>query len=391
MLRHGDWKPGFLVVFLVIAWIGPLASSSASAATKNADVFTIGKVAVDISAKTGEAARTLAIASGERAAFQRLLKRLIPKRDRYRLPDPSDETIRDLVRGFEVEEEQPSARRYVATLNVRFKAKAVRRLLREAEISFAETRSKPLVVLPLLRIGGELRLWKNPNPWREAWAQRGRGDGLVPLIVPLGDLADVALITAEQALQGKAGPLRRIAQRYGAADALIAVASIEEKSGHIQRVAFNVSRFGTATIEQTFIDSVTGAAGETSEALLHFAANEAAERVEESWKLGNMLRFDEERELAIVVPLRSLEGWIEVRRRLAGVVYVRETRLTSLSRNEARLRLRYLGDESQLVNALAQSDLALIQEGEHWLLRLDERAAMGRSLIHPPEISNALP
>ena len=243
MLRHGSWKPGFLVVSLVLAWTGAwtgartglLASGSANAATQSADVFTVSEVAVDISAKTGEAARTLAIAAGERTAFQRLLTRLVPKRNRYRLPDPTDEAIQDLVRGFEVEEERPSARRYVATLTVRFKAKAVRRLLREAEIPFAETRSKPLIVLPVLQIGEELRLWKNPNPWREAWARRGRGGGLVPLIVPLGDLADVALITAEQALQGKAKPLRRIARRYGASDALIAVARVEENGGHFQR------------------------------------------------------------------------------------------------------------------------------------------------------------
>ena len=133
---------------------------------------------------------------------------------------------------------------------------------------------------------------------------------------------------------------------------------------------------------------MTGAAGETSGALLRFATNEAAERVEERWKLGNMLRFNEERELAVVVPLGSLGGWLDIRKRLAGIAYVRETRLVSLSRNEARLRLHYLGDESQLINALAQSDLSLIQEGERWLLRLDGREPAGNSLFSLPKTSN---
>jgi hypothetical protein len=388
MLCSGSLRPGFLIILLVVAWIGALAPGLAIAATKHADVFTIGGVAVNISAKTGKTARTLAITTGERAAFQRLLERLVPKRDHYRLPNLSDEAIRDLVRGFEVEEEYPSARRYVATLTIRFKAEAVRQLFREAGVPFAETRSKPLVVLPVLRVGGELRLWNNPNPWREAWAQRGRGGGLVPLIVPLGDLSDVTLITAEQALQGKAEPLRRIAQRYGASDALVALASVEEDSGRLQRVMFNISRYGTAATEQSFADSVTGTAGETSETLLRFAANEAVKRMEEIWKLGNMLHFDKERDIAVVIPLSSLAGWLEVRKRLAGVSYIRETRLISLSRSEAHLLLRYLGDEPQLINTLAQSDLILAQEGARWLLRLDERAAAGNSLVLPPGTPN---
>ena len=58
-----------------------------------------------------------------------------------------------------------------------------RRLLRGAGIPFAETMSKPLVVVPVLRTENRTVLWEENNPWRAAWIKTASANGLVPLLV----------------------------------------------------------------------------------------------------------------------------------------------------------------------------------------------------------------
>jgi hypothetical protein len=89
------------------------------------------------------------------------------------------------VRDFSVAREKASSVRYIARLNYRFKADEVRDLLRAYNVPFAETPSRPVVVLPVYEIGASAVLWDEPNPWRQQWNAKDEPQGLVPLIARL--------------------------------------------------------------------------------------------------------------------------------------------------------------------------------------------------------------
>ena len=199
-------------------------------------------------------------------------------------------------------------------------------------------------------------------------------DGLVPLIVPAGDLADINDIGAEQAVRGDKERLAAISARYGAGDALLAVARLATDLKTNQPVlSVTVSRLGTGASEQTLVQSFWAQPKGGVEGLLETAAAEVAAEIEESWKMNNLLRFDIEGGLVMTVPLASLGDWIEVRRRLASVAFVKRSDLVSLSRGEAQVRLLYLGDKGQLTLALAQRDLKLYRGPVSWVLQLETR------------------
>src|SRR6202035_4182592 len=63
----------------------------------------------------------------------------------------------------------------------------------------ADNGTKPIVVLPVLQVGGKATLWDDPNPWRDAWQNRPAGGNPTHLLVPLGDVGDVAVIDADKA------------------------------------------------------------------------------------------------------------------------------------------------------------------------------------------------
>lgn len=360
-----------LIPLLALAF----AVLSGVAAAAEPEVFTIRGMQVDATAETAADARDQALAEGQRAAFQRLMARLTLAADRAKAPVLGADAISDLVRDFEVADEKTSAVRYLATITVRFRPEAVRDFLRRAGVGFAETPSKPLLILPVFEVAGALSLWDEPNPWRDAWAKLPPSDGLVPLVRPRGDLQDIATIGAEQAVRGDDTRLRAIAARYGASDVLIARAGMRfpdgaPAAGHSGPwLQVSLSRFGNVLLEQTRVEAFYPQPGEDLNAVLARAAATIAAQVEENWKRNNRLRFGTGDEMTVEVPISSLDQWLEIKGKLEAVPFIRRSDLIYLTRTVAWLRLNFIGDEEQLRLALSQSDLALEQGPTSLVLR----------------------
>lgn len=330
-----------------------------------ADVFTIGPVPVDATGKSAAAAREQARVEGQRQAFQLLLERITLPSDRARVPHLDSSALNNLVQDFAVANERSSAVRYLADLTFRFRAEEVRRLLRGAGVPFAETVSKPVVVLPVFLGEGDPVLWDSPNPWRDAWANRRAPAGLVPFVVPTGDLSDLSAVDAGQAVAGDEAAFSRIAQLHGGGDVLVTAARVRGQ-GVFETIT---TRYGTGGGPQRLVQTWRAGEGEDETALFARAVEGVAAAVEETWKRENLLHFGQEGTLSVAVPLGSIEDWIAVRDRLAGLAAVRRADLVALNRSEARLELRYLGDPAQLKLALAQRDLVLDESGTGWVLR----------------------
>lgn len=356
-------------IFAVVLAFGPRLASAQK-------VFTVPDVQVDATTETAAAARDTALAQGQSQALRRLLERLTLRTDHARLPGAKEAGIEDLVRDFQVEEEKTSPVRYLARLKIRFKPGAIRRLLRSNNIPFAETMSKPVLVLPVYEIAGAYSLWDEPNPWREAWSRLPARDSLVPLVVPLGDLADIADIGAEQAVKGDMRRLQAIARRYGAADSLVAVASLrlavpaDLSEVQVPMIVINVTRFGGSAQGRTMVETFTADSPDGLLKMLDKAARTIADQVEEVWKDDNLIRFDRQDELTAELEISSLADWLKAKKRLRGITFIRRSDLVYLSRNKAVVRLQFNGVQEQLRLALAQSDLLLSQGPTSWILRL---------------------
>jgi len=345
-----------------------LACLSAPVQAQEARIFEVRGIAVDVTAASPSEARDKALAEGERRAFRRLLERLTMRIDHSRLPDVGSDRIATFVQDFEVAEEKASAVRYLATLNYRFKADEVRNLLIAHGIAFAETPSKPMLVLPVYRSAGSILLWDEPNPWRDAW--RGREDifTLVPTVLPRGDLADIATIGPEQAVAGDEQRLSAIARRYQAGDTLVADANLNTERG-FPDIEVYVTRFGTAMQEQTVVKSFASAPGESLNDLLARAAVELTSQIEDNWKRDNLLQFGRQAVIAVKIRIAGLGDWLEIKNRLADVAVIRKTDLVIVSLAEVRANLHYIGEPEQLALALEQADLAIVRDGDGWVLQ----------------------
>ena len=366
-------RRGFAALLAALALALALAAAGAPARAQQparSALFTVSPVPVDVTAASAAAARDQAIVEGESHAFDMLMQRLTLRADRSRLPKVGPDQLNQLVQGFEVAHERRSSVRYLADFTVYFRADAVRQMLRDAGIGFAETVSKPVVVLPVLHDGDRIALWEDPNPWRDAWASATIPPGLVPLERPLGDLADVQAIDADAASKGDDDRLQAISQRYGNADVLVTQATLKT-DGAQHELDVTTTRYspGLPGTEQTWVTSTVANAGESDADMTARAVLDIAAQVEDAWKAANILDFGHSGTLVARVPAPTLQDWVAVRDRLAAIPAVRGSRLVSLDRHEATIEIRYVGDPDQLRVALAQRDLELSGSDPDWVLQ----------------------
>lgn len=352
----------FRALLLLPVLVLALAAGQPAAAQAVGDAFSVRGIDVDVTAANPQSAKDQAIAEGQNRAFRLLLERLTQPADHARLPK-ADGT--QYVRDFSVETERSSSTRYIATLSVRFNPAAVRKLLQGAGIAYAEPRNRVLVVVPVFKpAGGRAVLWDDPNPWRVAWTGLG-GGGLVPVVVPTGELADVQSISVEQALAGNPEAMQGVAARWRTSDVLVAVAALSA-SGKSLEVNLIASPGAPKPFDAL---SYPLGEGETVDALLTRAVRDIDRGIDTVFKQPNLLQFDRAGTLSTLVPLTGIEDWLAVRDRLGRVSQVRRWELVSLSKAEAALVLHTVGEQEQVNAGLASAGLRLDWGDGYWIMR----------------------
>jgi hypothetical protein len=112
-----------------VLWAAAAAAQAPPAAPAAAPApgqeFTVAEVEIDRGAATGMAARDAAIAEAQRAAFRRLIERMVPRERLAALPRVTDGQISDMVDHFEIQRERITATRYAASFTVAFRPEAV--------------------------------------------------------------------------------------------------------------------------------------------------------------------------------------------------------------------------------------------------------------------------
>lgn len=362
-LRAFRLAPLLVLVALMLTTL-PLALPA------GADTITVTGIAVDVTAESAATARDSAIVQAHRQAFRQAVGELSPGAS---VPDVSDDRIASLVQDFSILQERSSAVRYLGTFEFRFDAAGLRRLLGQHDLPVAAP-ADPVVVVPVYRAGETMTLWDEPNPWRRAWDVQQATGGVVPIMVPLGDLGDVATLAAEEAVAGDLARLTTLAARYGAAAALVVEAATEgHPPGEGDELTVSATRFGARGPDFRTTKSLRRDAGEAVDALFGRAAAAVLEDLRTWWVQPDRMAAaaGPAAVLAVRIPVQDLRDWVNVRQRLSGAPAVQDLEVVVLTRQEVRANLRYSGDIEQLRTSLQQWDIDLYDDpdGAGWTVR----------------------
>ncbi len=326
------------------------------------DLFVAAAVPVDVTAANVTEARERGLTQGRVNGFRKVVERIVAREDLARVPQLNATQIIDIVREFSIANERSSAVRYLADLTVRFDGADIRRVLRNANIPFTETISKPLVVVPLMRegTGGRWMLWEQSNAWRDAWTKVPRDLGLVPLIALSGDSG----LTAEQAVGKDLAALNALAARYGAGGTVLAMATA---SGDTVQMSMVELRSDLPSEDLSL--SMSAEAGQLREDFLIAAARAAGMAVQDNWKRRNRVAFGGTTQITALVPVKDIKEWLTVKNRLNDVPLIDRLELQAMTRDRAQVTLYYAGAQRQLELAMSQHDLSLAQQNGVWIIQ----------------------
>lgn len=355
---------GFRTVFLCAILVFSLVSPSFASNS----LFTIEDVKVDVTAENAVAAREKAFEQAQVDAFKVLMSRMLTDAEAAAFPAPDASTVSTMIQDYEVSNEQLSSVRYVATYKFRFRDSIVRQYFSKSNVSYTDVSAKPALVLPFFQRGDQMMLWSPYNVFMKAWAGANNLQGLVPLVVPLGDISDVQDIGDEDAMRYEQRKLDRILARYEASEAIILVATPDETLARVQNA--NDAAVGTLNVDIYRTDrgqpelvqrlDVPATGNDTLATLMSRAVTSVQKSLRNDWKTKTVVNTSAgKNNVDVRVQYSSLKEWADTQRALKRVYGINDVKIKSVTPREAYLNLSFDGDERRLALALEQANLSL--------------------------------
>ena len=188
------------------------------AAVDSSSDFEVGGIQVDATGKDADDARLAGWRMAQRKAWAQLAGRL--GAGGAGLPEG---TLDSVTTAIVVEQEQIGPTRYVARLGVLFDRDRTAGLL---NIPLFQTRSPPMVVMPVVWSAGSGAVFEQRHAWQEAWARYRTSNSEIDYIRPAGTGPDALLLNVGQAQRPNRRWWRTVLDQYGGDDVLMPVARL---------------------------------------------------------------------------------------------------------------------------------------------------------------------
>ncbi|PZQ47401.1 MAG: hypothetical protein DI551_03295 [Micavibrio aeruginosavorus] len=246
--------------------------------------YTIEKVEVDVTAENAVKAREKALDEAQVKAYQMLIEKFLGPEEAAKAAAIDPVTASSFVQDYEVTNEQLSTTRYKGTYTIRFRPAAVKKQMGAQGVSL-DGPKKPVLVLPFYQSGSATLLWDETNPWMKAWRSMPADKSMMrPTVLPLGDANDMAQVSDTDALQYDPMEVQSLANRYGAEDVAVLLASAEPTGNVTGRLAINIYNNGfdgPVFVQKIVVDQQPN---ELADALFSRAAMQVKNLLRQNWK-----------------------------------------------------------------------------------------------------------
>lgn len=188
-------------------------AADASAPVDLSSSFEVTDIHVDTTGPTADAARFAGWREAQRKGWQKLSAQMTGGASSL-----SDSALDAMVTGIVIENEQIGPNRYVARLGVMFSRARAAPILGVAGV---ESRSRPMLTIPIMRSGGVAVAFEQKSPWADAWNRFRTADSIIDYTRPLGNGGDSLLLNEGQVNRRDRAWWRAVLDQYGSQDVLI--------------------------------------------------------------------------------------------------------------------------------------------------------------------------
>ena len=353
-----------------IKWIAAVISAAIMACGQVAwaAVDTI-EVIADVTGTSPQDAQVRALEYAQKRAFFLSLHKLDPDRAYQVATSLSDQEIAQYIRGYEIAQERYlENNRYQALVNVSLSDVQLRQLLNQSDKPAAPLEMNALLVLPVLDDGEELYLWEGDNIWRSIWNSTALQKGEGKLVLPYGDPTDVQTVDASNVLSRDFETLRPLAERYGAKEVVIVLATYEANR-QPPGVLVTTRRLGPATDRvRDYYFEAKSASAPPSSVLVDAATASASVLREAAMQYATVKErsIAQAESIPVSVDFMRLSDWVQVQETMKDIDEVIDLQVGQISIQNAKATLFYTGSLDLLARKLQQQGLRVTPQAGGW-------------------------
>jgi hypothetical protein len=358
-------------IALLAALVGAAAGRSLGAGPVETSVFAVQGVAVDVTDVDASTAKNKALVEVQVKAFRTLAERIGSPEIVEAVAALDEKEILPYLRSLSIEQESISPGRYQGKLTVRFLPDKIKAYYGEFGIRVASQQGPAFLVLPLWKTASGVQLWDD-NPWRAAWINLRAEQSLVPIIVPLGDLDDSEIISAQDVLAEDELKLEAIRRRYDVQAVLVAIAEPAEGGG-VHATMNGNTPLGQMTFDKIYTaeDGQVASSAELATKRFHTVMVEKyrsnASRL--SADADGIANANKRQSMSVAVPFAGPSEWNRLRARILSTPGVVGLDVSSLGGDGAVVKLSVTGGLESLEGKFRSSGLQLSRAGGAWVIQ----------------------
>lgn len=348
-------------------------------------VFSVSNITVDINAVSAVAARSQAIAQAHRIAFSNVFTKMVAREDWGLEPPLTNRELAALVSAVDVRGEKSSQTRYYAELSVTFDKDALLGVFKDAGVTFTDSETPPIILLPVAHYGGAQLLWSPDNVWRNAWmGSPTRAQSLVSYEMLDRTAATSSQVSALGIAHASPQQLITLIRGHQAGDIVIANADIQfDLVSARYRATFDVRRGPQQAPFMAF--DVVQQAGEAPLKMLERAVVAIDQELSALWKRQLLAEYAQARDVRIEATFESPAQWQKMLNAFSQERRLRSVAVERLQLDSAFLTARFVGDYEPVREGMAGAGFILTQLAPtSWQARamtMDERAAVRRDTL----------
>ncbi len=366
----------FMLILLTAFLALVIFSGSANADSK----YIIENVEVDVTAKNAVEARTKAFEEAQIKGYQMLAETLLSEEELATLETPTIDTVSMYVQDYEVTNEKLSAVRYKGTYTFRFSPRAFSSMMASNDIEQTqETQAQQamasgsVMVLPFYEVAaGQRVLWRDPNPFMQAWQRYMRRNAGAPtnVIVPNGNPNDRQQIGDNQSVNYNPAYLNAMRIRYRADNTKLLVAQPQTLSNGNEGLLVTVFEPQSWGPELHRRINVKGRYGEGTVQFYDRAVLEVANTIRSGNATAQQQQINHntninsgvKNSIQAILNFSSVQEWVRTKATLDRAQSVNFVRVQSLSPQQAMLEIDFLGDVEQLRESLRLSGVNMMED-----------------------------
>lgn len=348
-------------------------------------VFSVSNISVDINAVSAVAARSQAIAQAHRIAFSKVFTKMVAREDWGLEPALTNRELAALVSAVDVRGEKSSQTRYYADLSVTFDKDALLGVFTDAGVTFTDSETPPIILLPVAQYGGAQLMWSPDNVWRNAWmASPTRAQSLVSYEMLDRTAATSRQVSALGIAHASPEQLVTLIRSYQASDIVIANADIQfDLVSARYRAEFDVRRGPQQAPFMAF--EVVQQVGEAPLKMLERAVVMIDEELSALWKRQLLAEYAQARDVRIEATYQNPLQWQQMLNAFSQERRLRFVAVERLQLHSADLKARFVGDYEPVQEGMAGAGFILSQIAPTlWQARPmtpEERAAIRRDTL----------